>query len=339
MRFIFALGVSLVIGLFSKASTDPILINGAGATFPFPLYSKWFSEYRKVDPSIEINYHSIGSGGGIRQLLDQTVDFGASDAPMTDEILGKAKGPVLHIPTVLGAVVIAYNLPGISTPLKLNPQVLSEIFLGKIRKWDDNRISALNPDVKLPKLDIIPAYRSDGSGTTAVFTDYLSKISTDWKDKVGSGTSIRWPTGIGGKGNEGVTALVRQSPGRIGYLELAYAKQNKLQTAQIQNSAGEYVEASVESVAAAASGTLKSIPSDFRVSITNAQGKGAYPISSFTYLLVYKSIPKNRGDKLVQFLHWSLKEGQGFAGPLHYAPLPKELASRVTASLKNITLN
>lgn len=318
-------------------NTEPMLINGAGATFPFPLYSKWIAEYKKADPSTEINYHSIGSGGGVRQLLDQTVDFGASDAPMTDDLLAKAKSPVLHIPTVLGAVVIVYNLPGVTTPLKMTAAVIADIFMGKIQKWDDNRIAAINPGVTLPKMNIIPAYRSDGSGTTAVFTDYLSKVSPAWKTTVGHGTAVKWPVGIGGKGNEGVTALVRQ-PGRIGYVELIYAKQNKLQIASVQNKAGQFVDATIESVSTAAKGALSSIPKDFRISITDAAGKGSYPIASFTYLIVYQEINKARGERLVKFLNWAMADGQKLAPALEYSPLPKELVTKVSSTIKSIKL-
>jgi phosphate transport system substrate-binding protein len=313
---------------FAHAAT---LINGAGATFPYPLYSKWFSEYQKVDPEVQINYQSIGSGGGIRQFLDKTVDFGATDAPMTDEQISKASAPVLHVPTVLGAVVVTYNLPGVQTGLKLTSEVVADLFLGKITKWNDARIAKINAGVKLPDTAVLVARRSDGSGTTGIFTDYLSKVSTEWKSKVGTGTAVNWPTGLGGKGNEGVAGLVKQTPGAVGYVELIFAANNGLPFASIKNKSGQFVTADVKSVTAAASGALKAMPEDFRVSITDAEGKGAYPISGFTYLLVYKD------TKLTKFLHWALKDGQKFAEPMHYAPLPKTLVTKVEAKVNGLS--
>lgn len=312
------------------------LINGAGATFPYPLYSKWFSEYHKSNPSVEINYQSIGSGGGIRQFSDKTVDFGASDAPMTDGQLTKAGASVVHIPTVLGAVSVIYNVPGVEKGLKLSSELLVDIFMGKVTKWNDARITKLNPGKKLTG-DIAVVHRSDGSGTTAIFVDYLSKVSPTWKEKVGSGTAVNWPAGLGGKGNEGVSGLVKQTPGAIGYVELVYAEMNNMAYASIQNKAGQFVMPTMPAVTAAASGSLSTIPEDFRVSITNAEGKQAYPISGFTYLLVWKAMPDQvKGEELVKFLKWAVKAGQAFAEPLHYAPLPKALVGKVEAKIATI---
>lgn len=312
------------------------LINGAGATFPYPLYSKWFSEFNSKNPDTQINYQSIGSGGGIRQFLERTVDFGASDAPMKDEDIAKASAPVLHIPTVLGAVVVTYNLKGVDKGLKLTSDVVADIFLGKIKKWDDERIKKLNPTAKLAG-DILVVRRSDGSGTTAIFTDYLSKVSPDWKNTVGQGTAVSWPVGLGGKGNEGVTGLVKQTEGAIGYVELIYAETQKLPYASLKNGAGEFVLPSLESVTEAAA--KAKIPEDFRVSLTNAEGKKAYPISGFTYLLVYRQMIKDKEDKpgkLVKFLKWSAKEGQKYAKDLFYAPLPKALVPKVEKAIASI---
>lgn len=321
----------------SAWGASPTSITGAGATFPYPLYSKWFAEYKKANPSVEINYQSIGSGGGIRQLLDKTVDFGASDAPMTDEQLAKSSIPVLHIPTVLGAVAITYNIPEVKSSLKLTSDVVADIFLGKITQWNDKRIQDLNPGVALPQdTAIMVTHRSDGSGTTAVFTDYLAKVSQEWKEKVGSGTSVKWPTGLGGKGNEGVTGLLKQTPGTIGYVELTYAVSNKLPVAQVKNAAGTFITPSPKTVTAAASGALKTMPADFRVSITQSPGKDAYPISSFTYLLVYQKMAAPKGPALVQFLNWAMADGQKIAEPLDYAPLPKEMIQKVKAKIGEI---
>lgn len=319
----------------STAFAQSTLINGAGATFPYPLYSKWFSEYKKINKDVEINYQSIGSGGGIRQLLDKTVDFGASDAPMTDEQMAKSKVPVLHIPTVLGAVVLTYNIPNL-TDLKLTPELVADIFLGKITRWDDAKIAAENKGAKLPSTSILVAQRSDGSGTTAIFTDYLSKVSSAWKTKVGSGPSVKWPVGLGGKGNEGVTGLVKQTPGSIGYVELIYAESNKLSFATLKNQAGNFVKPSAKSVTAAAAGFLKSMPADFRVSITNAPAKDAYPISGFTYLLVYQRMDAKKGPLMRTFLQWALTDGQKMAEALYYAPLPKELAQKALVHVKEM---
>ena len=328
------LSVCLTLPVFA-AST---LINGAGATFPSPLYAKWFSDYQKEHPDTQINYQPIGSGGGIKQLLDHTVDFGASDAPMTDEQLAKSQVLVLHIPTVLGAVAVTYNVPGIPKGLKLTPEVLADLFLGKITKWNDPKLFALNPQTKFPDTAVLIAHRSDGSGTSAIFTDYLSKVSPEWKQKVGTGTAVNWPSGLGGKGNEGVAGLLKQTPGALGYVELIYAEKNSLAYASIKNSAGSFVEPSLKAVTEAAAGSLKNMPADFRISITNSAGKTAYPISGFTYLLIYQSMPADKGSKLVSFLNWAETEGQKSAAPLLFAPLPEELIQKVKAKIKLITL-
>ena len=313
-----------------------LLINGAGATFPYPIYSKWFDEYAKVDPSVRFNYQSIGSGGGQKQITAQTVDFGASDGPMSDENLAKAPGKILHIPTVAGAVVITYNLPD-NPKLKLDSDTLVGIYLGTITKWNDQKIAALNPDVKLPATDIIMVHRSDGSGTSFIFTDYLSSISPVWADSVGKGTSVKWPAGIGlgAKGNEGVAGQVKQLPGAIGYVELIYANQNKLPFADLKNAAGNFITPSLDSVTAALA-TAK-IPDDFRFSMVNAPGDKAYPISGATWLLVYqqqKDVAK--GKKLVEFLNWSLTKGEGMASSLDYASLPESVQQRVLERIKTI---
>lgn len=322
--------------LFSAYGVSATLINGAGATFPYPLYSKWFSEYHKANPDTEINYQSIGSGGGIRQFTDKTIDFGASDAPMNDEQLAKVGQPVLHIPTCLGAVAVTFNVPGVTKGLKLTGDIVADMFLGKITKWNDPRITKLNPDAKLTG-DVMIVHRSDGSGTSAVFTDYLTKVSPEFKEKVGHGTAVKWPVGLGGKGNEGVAGLVKQTPGSVGYVEFVYAIQNDLAYASLKNKAGGFVEPSTDSVTAAAAGSLKTIPADFRVSITDSEGKKAYPISSFTYLLVHKTQPNpEKGPKLVKFLKWAMKDGQGMTTALHYSPLPKDLIKKVEATIATI---
>jgi phosphate transport system substrate-binding protein len=313
-----------------------LLINGAGATFPYPIYSKWFDEYAKVDPSVRFNYQSIGSGGGQKQITAQTVDFGASDGPMSDENLAKAPGKILHIPTVAGAVVITYNLTN-NPKLKLDGSTLADIFLGNITKWNDPKIAALNPDVKLPATDIVVVHRSDGSGTSFIFTDYLSSVSPVWLDSVGKGTSVKWPTGIGlgAKGNEGVAGQVKQLPGAIGYVELIYANQNKLPFADLKNAAGNFIAPSLDSVTAALA-TAK-IPDDFRFSMVNAPGDQAYPISGTTWLLVYEQ-QKNadKGKKLVEFLNWALISGETVAPSLDYAPLPAAVQQRVLERIKTI---
>ena len=324
----------------SGSGSGSVSLQGAGATFPNPLYQKWLSEYGHRYPNVRIDYQSIGSGGGIKQLKDQTVDFGASDAPMKDEDLKSAPGEIVHIPTVLGAVVITYNLTGINQPLRFSQEVLADIFLGKIKKWNDPKIVADNSGVPLPGNDITVVHRSDGSGTSAVFTDYLSKVSPEWKEKVGSGTSPSWPTGIGGKGNEGVTGQVKNTPNTIGYVELAYAVQNKLPVAQIKNSSGNYITPSIDAVTAAASGSAANTPEDLRVSITNATGPQAYPISSYTYILVYKNQKDaGKGKALVDFLWWGIHEGESFAKELQYAPLPDDIVKRAEVKINSITAN
>ena len=311
-------------------------LNGAGATFPYPMYSKWFSEYHKAHPDVEINYQSIGSGGGIRQVLAGTVDFGASDGPMTDEQLGQAKSKILHVPTVLGAVVPAYNIAGVSAEIKFTPQALAGIFLGKITSWNDAAIASANPGIKLPGDQIIVIHRSDGSGTTYIWTDYLSKVSSDWQSQVGKGTSVKWPVGLGGKGNEGVAGMVRQMQGSIGYIELIYAVQNKIPYGVVQNASGNFIKASLESVTAAA-GSVKSMPADFRVSITNPPGKDAYPVSSFTWLLIpVRSQDPAKGKILADFLNWMVADGQKMTVDLTYAPLPGNVAEKVRAEIKQV---
>lgn len=309
-------------------------LNGAGATFPYPMYSKWFSDYHKLHPDVEINYQSIGSGGGIRQVLAQTVDFGASDGPMTDEQLSQAKTKILHIPTVLGAVVPAYNVPGVSGELKFTSEALAGIFLGKITTWNDPAIAKANPGVNLPNQSIIVVHRSDGSGTTYIFTDYLSKVSSEWQNGPGKGTSVKWPVGLGGKGNEGVAGMIRQMQGGIGYIELIYAVQNKIDYGSVKNASGAFVKASLDSVTSAAA-SAKSMPADFRVSITNAPGKDAYPISSFTWLLIpEKSKEAAKGKILADFLTWMVDDGQKMTADLTYAPLPENVAEKVKGAIK-----
>jgi phosphate transport system substrate-binding protein len=311
-----------------------LLINGAGATFPYPIYSKWFDEYAKVDPSVRFNYQSIGSGGGQKQITARTVDFGASDGPMSDENLAKAPGKILHIPTVAGADVIAYNLPG-DPKLKLDSDTIVNIFLGNITKWNDPKIAALNPGVNLPDLPVIVVHRSDGSGTTYIFVDYLSSISPVWADSVGKGTSVKWPVGIGGKGNEGVAGQVKQLSGAVGYVELIYAKQNKMPYADVKNAAGNFITPSLDSVTAALA-TAK-IPDDFRFSMVSAPGDKAYPISGATWLLVYeRQKDAAKGKKLVEFLNWALTKGEGMASSLDYASLPESVQQRVLERIKTI---
>ncbi len=325
----------------SSSSGQSVDLTGAGATFPYPLYSKWFSEYARLT-GVRINYQSIGSGGGIRQLSEGTVDFGASDSPMSDEEMAKAKGgPILHIPTALGAVVIIYNLPGLNTPIELTPQVIADIFSGRITKWSDTRITSLNPGLTLPNSDILVVHRSDGSGTTYIFTDYLSKAAPTWSKSVGKGKEVKWPVGLGAKGNEGVAGQVKQTPGAIGYVELAYAKQNKLSAAAVKNKAGQFIVASVPAVTAAAAGASKALPAstDYRISIVDSPGPDSYPISSFTWILVYQHQKDAvKGKKLVDFLNWALTQGEAEAPSLDYAPLPSDMASNVRARLATIDL-
>jgi phosphate transport system substrate-binding protein len=319
------------------AAAQTTQINGAGATFPNPIYSKWFDEYHKAHPEAAINYQSIGSGGGIRQITNGTVFFGATDGPMTNDQLASAPGKILHFPTVLGAVVPVYNIPNVKAELKFSGQVLADIFLGKITKWNDPAIGKLNAGVTLPGSDITVVHRSDGSGTTYIWVDYLSKVSPGFKSKVGVNTSVNWPTGVGGKGNEGVSGLVTQTPGAIGYVELIYALQSKSSYGTVQNMAGEFVKASVESVTAAAAAAAKQMPPDFRVSITNAPGNGVYPISSFTWLLLYENPKdKNQSKIMVDFMKWALADGQKFAADLGYAPLPAEIVKLEMAALARV---
>ncbi len=329
-RITLLLCVFLAIPAFSQTK-----LTGAGATFPNPIYQKWFSEYSKLHPDVQINYQSIGSGGGIRQVSEGTVDFGATDGPMTDEQLSAAKTKILHFPTVLGSVVPAYNVPGVTGEIKFTPDVLAGIFLGKIANWNDPAIAKVNPDIKnFPNTSIIVVHRSDGSGTTYIFTDYLSKVSSEWKNTVGKGTSPRWPTGLGGKGNEGVSGSIRQLPGSIGYVELIYAVQNKIPYGTVKNSAGVFMKASLESTTAAAASS-KSMPADFRVSITDAPGKDAYPIASFTWLLIpEKSKDSQKGKILADFLTWMVNDGQKMVTDLSYAPLPANVAEKVKAAIK-----
>jgi len=322
------------------AQSQTLQINGAGATFPTPIYSKWFDEYYKLHPNVRINYQSVGSGAGIRQLVSQTVSFGASDAPMTDEQLKSAPGPILHLPTVLGAVVPIYKIQAVDADLKFSGAVLADIYLGKIRKWNDAAIAKLNAGVKLPNMDITVVHRSDGSGTTYIWADYLAKVSPEWKMKVGVGASPNWPVGVGGKGNEGVSGLVTQSPGSIGYVELIYALQNKISYGQVQNMNGEFVKASVESVTAAAAGAAPVMPADFRVSITNAPGPGVYPVSSFTWLLLYENpMDKAHAQAMVDFMEWALADGQKYCAELGYAPLPAKVVELETAALAKIKVS
>ena len=311
-------------------------LNGAGATFPYPMYSKWFSEYHKAHSDIQINYQSIGSGGGIRQVLAGTVDFGASDGPMTDEQLSQAKTKILHIPTVLGAVVPAYNVPGVTGEIKFTPQALAGIFLGKISTWNDKAITSSNPGVDFPNQPIIVVHRSDGSGTTFIFTDYLSKVSSEWQAGPNKSTSVKWPVGLGGKGNEGVAGMIRQMQGSIGYVELIYAVQNKITYGSVKNSSGAFVKASLDSVTSAAA-SVKTMPADYRVSITNAPGKDAYPISSFTWLLIPAQSKDAAKGKIIQdFLGWMLDGGQTMTADLSYAPLPSAVVAKVKETVKQV---
>ncbi len=329
------MGAALLLG--TAASAQGLLINGAGATFPAPLYQKWFNEYNKLNPNIKFNYQPIGSGGGIKQFSEGTIDFGATDAFMKDDQIAKAPD-VVHIPTVLGAVVVAYNAPGLKA-LRFSGETLANVFLGKITKWNDPAIVADNPGVKMPDQAIVVARRSDGSGTNAIFTDYLSKVSPEFKNKIGSGTSVSWPAGtLGGKGNDGVTALVKSTPGSIGYVELAYAIQQKLSVVELKNKDGNWVKPSIDSTTAAAAGA--EIPADFRVSITNASGKDAYPIAGFTWLLVHKDTKDEaKGKAMVGFLRWALTDGEKMAPPLDYAPLPQAVARRVLKTIDTLTVN
>jgi phosphate transport system substrate-binding protein len=319
-------------------SAQTISLQGAGATFPYPLYSKWMSEYQKIHPNIQINYQSIGSGGGIKQILERTVDFGASDAPMTPQEREKETTPLFHIPMTLGAVVVTYEVPGVASGLKLSQDVLAGIFLGKITTWNDAKLVALNPGVKLPAMPITVAYRSDASGTTNGFTEYLTKISPEWKSSVGTGKSVRWPVGLGGKGNEGVSGLVKGTPGAIGYVEQAYADQNHMPIATLRNKAGKFVEPKMENVSAAAKG--QKFPDDLCLSLTDGPDPKAYPIASFTYLLVYKEqTDATKGQALVDYIWWAIHDGQKFGPALDYAALPTDQVPVIEARLKTITAN
>ena len=332
------LGLLLAVGCSKGEGKHTVDLQGAGATFPYPLYSKWVAVYQKEHPRVRVNYQSIGSGGGIKQILEKTVDFGASDAPMNDGEMGKAQGKILHIPTTLGAVVLAYNLAGV-TGLKLTPETVAGIYLGEITRWNDARLAADNPGVTLPDEAIGVAYRSDGSGTTAVFTDYLAAVSPAWKDKVGAGKSVKFPAGMGAKGNEGVAGQVKTAPGTIGYVELAYARQTGLSFASLKNAAGTFVEPSLEGISAAAAGFVASMPDDLRKNIVNPAGETAYPISAFTYILVYAELPDGEKSKaLVDFLWWALHDGQKVGADLHYAALPAEVVAKAEAALKSITV-
>ncbi|HAY35255.1 MAG TPA: phosphate ABC transporter substrate-binding protein PstS [Ignavibacteria bacterium] len=316
-------------------------INGAGATFPYPIYSKWFNEYAKVNKDAKINYQSIGSGGGVKQITEGTVDFGASDSPMSDDEIQKANSKnnnkIIHIPTVIGSVVVTYNLPGIQESINLTGEIVSKIYMGDIKKWNDPKIKSENPNLNLPDKDIIVCSRTDGSGTTYVFTDYLGKIDPEWKSKIGVAKDVRFPVGQGGKGNEGVTGLVKQLEYSIGYVELVYALQNKLEYAKIKNSEGEYILPTLESLTNAADNSITEMPDDMRVSITNAGGKGSYPISSYTYILIYQNqTDANKGKTLKEFLEWALSTGESFASELGYAPLPKSVSEKALTAVRNI---
>ena len=334
-----SLVVSILLVLAIAVAAQPagtILLNAAGATFPYPIYSKWFDVYHQKDPNVQINYQSIGSGGGIRQLLAGTVDFGASDGPMSDEQLKEAKFKILHFPTVLGAVIPIYNVAGVSGELNFTQKALAGIYLGTITKWNDPEIAGANSGVKLPASDIVVVHRADGSGTTFIWTDFLSKVSNDWKSKVGTGTSVQWPVGLGGKGNEGVSGLVKQTPGSIGYVELIYAVQNGIAFGKVQNASGKFVKADLAGVTAAAAAAAKGMPDDFRVSITNQPGPTVYPISSFTWLLIPAQISDaSKRDAIKGFLKWMLTDGQGYNEGLAYARLPKPVIEK---ELKAISL-
>jgi len=329
----------LAAGLLALTASSAIAqnINGAGATFPYPIYSRWFSEYNKVHPEVKINYQSIGSGGGIRQVSEGTVDFGATDGPMNDQQIADAKVKTIHIPTVLGAVVPVFNIPGNSKDLNFSSEVIADIYLGKIQKWNDPRITRDNPGVNFPDKAILPVYRSDGSGTTYIFTDFLSKVSPDFQGKVGKGTSVKWPTGIGQKGNEGVAGMVRQSPYSFGYVELIYARANNMQFGAVKNKAGKFLKASTDGVTAAAAAAAKTMPKDYRVSITNADGPDSYPISSFTWLLIpVKSTDAAKGKALQGFLQWMIDTGEGEASSMTYAPLPAQVQAMVKQTIKTV---
>jgi len=335
-KMVGVLATLLVIATLATAQGQ-VLLNAAGATFPYPIYSKWFDLYHTAHSNVQINYQSIGSGGGIRQLIDKTVDFGASDGPMNDDQLKQSSVPILHFPTVLGAAVPSYNRPSVKTDLNFTPEALSGIFLGKVSKWNDPAIASANPGVKLPGDDIVLVHRSDGSGTTYIWTDYLSKVSPEWLAKAGKGTSVNWPVGLGGKGNEGVSALIEQTPGALGYVELIYAIQNHMPYGKVKNSSGAFIKADLLSVSAAAAAAAKSMPDDFRVSITNPAGKDAYPIASFTWLLIpSKFADTKKRDVVKDFLKWMMTDGQQYAEPLAYAKLPKEVVAKEMKAIAQI---
>ncbi|AFN75870.1 phosphate ABC transporter substrate-binding protein, PhoT family [Melioribacter roseus P3M-2] len=340
-RKIIYLMMFMIAGLINLPAQ--VKLNGAGATFPYVIYSKWFDEFHK-QTGVQINYQSIGSGGGIKQVIEGTVDFGASDGPMSDEQLKEAKAKqgtdVIHIPTVLGAVVLSYNLPEVKETIKLDGETIANIFLGKIYKWNDKRIAKLNPGVKLPNRSIIVVHRSDGSGTTFIFTHYLSNVSKEWAKKVGYNTSVNWPIGLGGKGNEGVAGMIKQTKGAIGYVELAYAVKNKLPHVAIKNRAGNFIEANFKTVSAASDGAAKDMPDDLRAMITNADGKDSYPISGFTWLLIYKDMKdQKKAEALVKFLKWALTKGESYAESLYYAPLPTSVVKLCMKKIDMLTVN
>jgi phosphate transport system substrate-binding protein len=328
---------ALIAGAGATLAAQNIQINGAGATFPAPIYTKWFAEYNKMHPKVRINYQALGSGAGIRQITERTVFFGATDGPMTPEQLQAAQGKILHLPTVLGAVVPVYNVPGVSQELKFSGPVLANVYLGKITKWNDAAIAALNPGVTLPDTDIVVAHRSDGSGTTYIWVDYLSKVSPEFKKTVGVGTAVKWPVGVAAAKNDGVAAIVKQTPGALGYVELIYALQTKSAYGMVQNMNGKVVKASMDSLTAAAAAAAKQMPADYRVSITNAPGDGVYPISSFTWMLFYQD-PKDKAQAaaMVEFMKWALNDGQKFAGEMGYAPLPRNVVDMEMKTLATI---
>ena len=327
-----SLRVILFVVAITSGAVAQTTLSGAGATFPYPIYSKWFSEYHNQHPDVQVNYQSIGSGGGIRQVQAGTVDFGATDGPMSDEQIAASKVKVLHVPTVLGAVVLAYNLPGVSQEVKFTPDTLANIFMGKITNWSDPAIAKGNPDITFPNQNITVVHRSDGSGTTYIFTDYLSKVSSDWQGTTGKGTSVKWPVGVGGKGNEGVAGMIRQLPGSIGYIELIYALQNKINYGSVKNASGQFIKASLDSTTAAAAGVK--MPPDFRVSITNPPGKNAYPIASFTWLLIPTNpSDKNKGKMVKDMVLWALDNGEPMAAGLSYAPLPKDVIDKAKTAV------
>jgi phosphate transport system substrate-binding protein len=331
-------GITLF-GINVVGHTATVKLNGAGATFPYPLYSKWFNEYNKLKPDVQINYQSIGSGGGIQQIKAKTVDFGASDAPLSGDEEKAMPGPVVQIPTTAGSVTIVYNLPGVGKGLKLTSDTVADLFLGKIKKWNDSKIASQNPGVALPDMPVAVVHRSDGSGTTYIFTDYLAKVNGDFYWRVGRGKSVNWPAGIGGKGNEGVAGQVKQTPGAIGYVEFAYAVQNKLTYAALRNKNGKFVEPSIASTTAALAGSIKELQKDVRTSVTDAPGAESYPISGLTYLILYKSQEDTlKGKTLLQFLNWAMTDGQKLASPLYYSPLPVELIKLNETKIASIGL-